>query len=527
MGRIIGIDLGTTNSCVAVGDSDGPRVLASPTGERTIPSTVAFTDKGVLVGRPARRQMVTNPQRTIYGSKRLIGRKVNDPGVAWFARSAPFELGAATNGDAWLRVEGELRAPQEISAHVLAAARQLAEEALGEPVTRAVVTVPAYFNETQRQATKDAGAIAGLDVIRILNEPTAAALAYGAHRVREGRRIIVVFDIGGGTFDISIMAVDHGIFEVLATAGDMMLGGDDWDAAIVDTLLLGVSPDVVERIGEDPVARTRLKEAAEAAKIELSSAPSAQIELQFLSTDGSNAPFHLSRTLTRSEVESATSDLVERLAEPCKQAMADAGLEQSDLEEILLVGGMSRWPAVEARVTEIFGREASKGAHPDEIVAAGAAMQAAILAGYDEEAALLDVTPQAIGVRLGPNRFSSIVERGSLLPVRKSRAFATSRDDQEHFQIDLYQGDSDDTKRNKKLGTISLSGLPKGPAGSVQVELTITVDVESILTITAQELSTGRKTEVTLASAGGLTERDLDRLSSRHRDETGAPTSES
>ncbi|MBT8491585.1 MAG: Hsp70 family protein, partial [Deltaproteobacteria bacterium] len=458
MGRIIGIDLGTTNTVVAVAGDDGPRIIQTPTGERTIPSAVAFTDKGVLVGQAACRQMVTNPTRTVYGSKRLVGRKVNDAGVAWFARTAPFDLGPAPNGDAWLRIDGELRAPQEISAHVLATARKFAEANLGEPVTRAVVTVPAYFNESQRQATKDAATIAGLDVLRILNEPTAAALAYGAHRVESNeRRLIAVFDLGGGTFDVSIMAVENGIFEVMATAGDMMLGGDDWDIAIVDSLVLGLPASISKAIEGDPVALTRLKEAAERAKRELSAAPTTVVELQYLAKDEQGEPYHLRRELHRSDIEAATEELMQRLVDPCERALKDAGLHRDDVDEVLLVGGMTRWPAVEKRVAQIFGTTPSKGAHPDEIVASGAALQAGILAGRDDDAALLDVTPQAIGVKIGPSKFSPIIPRGSLLPVRRTRVFATSRDNQGHFKIDLYQGDSSETPGNKRLGVIKLT----------------------------------------------------------------------
>ncbi len=523
MGRIIGIDLGTTNTCVAVAEKDGARVLTAPTGERTIPSMVAYTDKGVLVGQPARRQMVTNPKATVYGSKRLIGRKVNDPGVAMFARSAPFELGPARNGDAWVRIGDELRSPQEISAYVLGRAREFAEAALHEPVTQAVVTVPAYFNEAQRKATKDAGAIAGLDVLRILNEPTAAALAFGAHRVRSGRRLISVFDLGGGTFDVSIMAVQDGIFEVLSTAGDMMLGGDDWDAAIADALLLGFGAGITQRIHTDPVALSRLKEAAEAAKRELSAALTTRVELQFLSETDAGEPFHLVREITRPEIESTTQDLMERLAGPCEQALRDARLAREEVEEVLLVGGMSRWPAVEKRVEEIFGVRASKGAHPDEIVATGAAFQGAILTGLRDDAALLDVTPQAIGVRIGPNRFAPIIPRGAMLPVRASKTFATSRDDQDVFDIDLYQGDHTDSGRNRRLRTIRLEALPKGKAGTVRVEIELTVDVESIISVAARELTTGLETKVTVAAAGGLSEEDFASIGARHRRETNTP----
>jgi len=523
MGYVLGIDLGTTNTCVAVSDERGARIIATPTGHRTISSSVAFTDGGIIVGRPALRQMVTNPTRTLFGTKRLIGRKVNDPAISMFSRAVSFELGPAPNGDAWVRIDDELRAPQEIAAHILSRARAFAEVALAEPVTRAVITVPAYFNESQRKATKDAGTIAGLDVIRILNEPTAAALAFGAHRVQGGRRLIAVFDIGGGTFDISIMAVHDGVFEVLATAGDMMLGGDDWDALIADALLLGFDRGLVESISADPVARSRLKEAAQKAKHELSAATRTQVELPYLGKTSDGAAFHLTRELTREEIESATRDLMDRLVAPCEQALSDAGIPSSEIEQVLLVGGMSRWPAIEASVEEIFGRKASRGANPDEIVAVGAALQGAILSGYGDDAALLDVTPQAIGVRVGGGRYAPIIPRGAMLPVRARKEFTTTTDNQSIFTIDLYQGDHSEAANNRRLGSVQLESLPEGDAGSITVEIELTVDVESLIAVTARELSSGLETSATIKASSGLTEGDLLQLGRRHRRETRQP----
>jgi len=521
MSRIIGIDLGTTNSCVAVLDERGtPRVLASPEGERTTPSVVAWGPASeVLVGSPARRQAITNPAATIFGTKRLIGRKVNADDVAWFARSAPFRIVAAANGDAWLKVRNDTRSPQEVASYVLRRLRDIAEAALGEPVTRAVVTVPAYFDDYQRQATRDAGTIAGLDVVRILNEPTAAALAYGAHRVKPGRRIIAVFDLGGGTFDISIMAVEMGIFEVLATGGDSALGGEDWDRRMIDRL----ADEIFDRLRVDvtasPVAMGRLKEACEAAKKALSADKETTIQLPFLGQDDQGAPIQLERKLTRAEVETLTRDLIDRLEQPCRRALADARLSAGDLEEILLVGGMTRWPAVQETVARIFGKKPSKGANPDEVVALGAAACAGILSGERDDATLLDVTPHDIGIKVGDSQFSVLVPRNSMLPVRVRKLFATAQDNQRFVAIELYQGESEDVARNRKLGKVVLDPLPPGPAGSVRVELTVTIDVESILSVTARELQTGRETSLTIRASGGLTPREIVEIVARRRAE--------
>ncbi|MDB4955054.1 MAG: Chaperone DnaK [Myxococcales bacterium] len=522
MSRIIGIDLGTTNSCVAVLDEKGvPRTLSSADGERTLPSWVSWAVNGeITVGTRARRQAVTNASATVYGSKRLIGRKVNAEDVAWFAKLAPFRIVAAPNGDAWVRVHGAPISPQEVAAHVLRRLRQIAEEALGEPVTRAVVTVPAYFDDAQRQATRDAGQIAGLDIIRILNEPTAAALAYGAHRVGEGRRIIGVFDLGGGTFDISIMSVENGIFEVLATGGDSALGGEDWDRRMLERIVDEVfDQHRVDLIGI-PMAMSRLREACEAAKKALSDGRETVIQLPFLANDQHGAPINYERKLTRELVQELTNDLLERVEAPCRRALADAGLTAADLEEVLLVGGMTRSPAVQDIVAKIFGKKPSKGANPDEVVALGAAAYAGILAGESDEAALLDVTPHDIGIKVGDSGFSAVLPRNSMLPCRARRLFATTSDNQRFVSIELYQGESTDITKNRKLGQVVLDDLPHGPAGSVRVELVMTIDVESILAVSARELRTGKEASVKIRPSGGLSQREVVEIINRRRNES-------
>jgi molecular chaperone DnaK len=519
--RIIGIDLGTTNSCVAVLDDKGqPRILAGQGGERTIPSWVSWSAAGqTSVGTRARRQGVTNAAATVYGAKRLIGRKVNAEDVSWFARLAPFRIVAAPNGDAWVRVHGQPISPQEIAAHVLRAVRQVAEDALGEPVTRAVVTVPAYFDDAQRQATRDAGQIAGLDVVRNLNEPTAAALAYGAHRVREGRRVIAVFDLGGGTFDISIMSVEHGIFEVLATGGDSALGGDDWDRRILERLVGEVSETLHVDLTAIPMAMSRLREACEEAKKALSVDRETRISLPFLADDRNGAPIHFERTLTRELVEAQTKDLLDRLEAPCRRALGDARVTAGDIEEVLLVGGMTRWPAVADIVERLFHRKPSKGANPDEVVALGAAQYAGILAGECDDAALLDVTPHDLGIKVGDSQFAVVLPRNTMLPVRARRLFATTADNQKFVSIELYQGDSSDVAKNRKLGQIVLDDLPPGPAGSTRVELEITVNVESIVGVTAREIRSGRQASVTIRPSGGLSQREIVEIITRRRQE--------
>ncbi len=527
MSRILGIDLGTTNSCAAMVDDGGtPRIISTPAGERTVPSVVAYTNDGeVLVGIAAQRQSVTNPHRTIYGTKRLIGRKVNADDVSWFARSSPFRIVAAPNGDAWVRIGREAKSPQEIASHVLRKMRALAEAACGEPVTRAVVTVPAYFDDAQRQATRASGAIAGLDVVRVLNEPTAAALAYGAHRVREGRRIIAVFDLGGGTFDVSVMAVEHGVFEVLATNGDSALGGDDWDRRIIERIADEVFDEYRVDITGIPVALGRLKEATQSAKRELSSSLEATISLPYLAQTPGGEPIHLDRTIGRTEYEQITADLIERLAIPCRRALADAGLAPTDIEEVLLVGGMSRSPAVQAVVESTFQRKPSKGANPDEIVACGAAAYGAILAGELDDGILLDVTPLDIGIKLGDSKFIVLIPRNSMLPVRTRKLFATTRDDQKFVQVEVYQGASESIGDNRKLGQVTLANLPKAKAGEIKIELVLTIDVESILSVTARELKTGRRAGVRIQPTGGLSEHEIVEIIARRRVEESDFTS--
>ncbi|HEY0193345.1 MAG TPA: Hsp70 family protein [Kofleriaceae bacterium] len=521
MARIIGIDLGTTNSCVAVlDDKRQPKVLASAEGERTIPSVVSWAASGqISVGTRARRQGVTNAAATVYGAKRLIGRKVNADDVSWFARLAPFRIVAAPNGDAWVRVHGQPISPQEVAAHVLRAMRKIAEDALGEPVTRAVVTVPAYFDDAQRQATRDAGQIAGVDVIRILNEPTAAALAYGAHRVTDRRRKIAVFDLGGGTFDISIMSVENGIFEVLATGGDSALGGEDWDRRLLERLVDQVFEELRVDLTVIPMAMARLRDACEAAKKALSVDRETQINLPFLATDPHGAPINFERTVTRELFETLTKDLLDRLDAPCRRALDDADIAAADVEDVLLVGGMSRWPAVAEIVEQIFGRKPSRGANPDEVVALGAAQYAGILAGESDDTALLDVTPHDIGIRVGDSQFAVVLPRNSMLPVRARRVFATTGDNQKFVSIEIYQGDSSDVARNRKLGQVVLDDLPPGPAGSARVELVITVNVESILSVTARELRSGRAASVTIRPSGGLSQREIVEIINRRRQE--------
>jgi molecular chaperone DnaK len=522
MSRIIGIDLGTTNSCVAVlDDKNQPQTVVAADGERTTPSWVSWSPDGTItVGARARRQAVTNASATIYGAKRLVGRKVNTEDVAWFAKLAPFRIVAAPNGDAWVRVHGQPISPQEVAAHVLRRLRQVAEESLGEPVTRCVVTVPAYFDDAQRQATRDAGQIAGLDVIRILNEPTAAALAYGAHRVREGRRIIAVFDLGGGTFDISIMSVENGIFEVLATGGDSALGGEDWDRRVLERIVDEVFDKYRVDLTGVPMALSRLREAAETAKKVLSSSNESLIQLPFLANDQHGAPINFERMVTRDEIERLTQDLLARVEAPCTRALADAGLTAAEVEEVLLVGGMTRWPAVQRTVERIFNRKPSKGANPDEVVALGAASYASILGGDADDTALLDVTPHDVGIKVGDSGFSVMIPRNSMLPVRARKLFATTSDNQKFVSIELYQGESSDLRGNRKLGQVVLDELPPGPAGSVRVELVMTVDVESILGVTARELRSGKEASVTIRPSGGLSQREIVEIINRRRHET-------
>lgn len=522
MARIIGIDLGTTNSCVAiVDDKSTPRVLADADHKRTTPSVVAYAGEAnkVLVGQKALRQAITNPKRTIRGAKRLIGRKIDAKDVTDFARSAPFRVVSSPNGDAWVRIGDAPKSPEEIASHVLRHLREVAEKVLGEPVTRAVVTVPAYFDDSQRQATRDAGTIAGLEICRILNEPTAAALAYGAHRVKGGRRIIAVFDLGGGTFDISLMSVESNVFEVLSTNGDTALGGDDWDRVLIEHLVDTVFDTNRVDLSKDPVALGRLKEAAEAAKRALSSESSTTVHLPFLHQSEGPDPIHLERKVTRKEFDELSKELVERLRAPCERAMNDAKITTDDIAEVLLVGGMSRAPAVQAIVEDIFKQAPSKCANPDEVVALGAASHAGIIAGDEDETTLLDVAAHSIGIKVGSMGFSAIIKRNSMLPVREHKLFTTNVDNQKYVDVEIYQGESENINGNRKLGKVHLEGLPPGKAGKVKIKLTVTIDVESMLSVKATELSTGKSAQIRVTPTGGLSEEALSDIVEQRRSE--------
>jgi molecular chaperone DnaK len=510
--RVIGIDLGTTNSCVAVAQEGVPRVLASPEGERTIPSVVGFPpERGVLVGVPARRQSVTNPARTMFGVKRLIGRKAKAPDVVKFAQSAPFAIVEAANGDAWIRIGERMVSPQEISSYVLERMKTIAEHALGGPLTQAIVTVPAYFDDAQRQATKDAGRIAGLDVRRILNEPTAAVLAYGVHRKRD-RQTLAVFDLGGGTFDVSILRCERGVFEVLATSGDASLGGDDFDRRVMETLLDELRARHAIEVAGEPVALWRLKDAVEAAKRTLTDESSARIDLPYLVERAQGEGFHFERALTRDEFEVLTAELIGRLEAPCRRALEAASLGPEGIDEVLLVGGMTRVPAVQREVERIFGRKPAKGANPDEIVALGAALHGGILAGEIEDIVLLDVTSHPLGIRVGETAFSVVIPRNTRVPTRVRKLYATSHDDQAFVKVEVFQGDSSDIRQNRKLGRFTLEGLPRGKAGAVRVELSFLVDADGIVSVSARESTTGRAATLRIEPSGGLSGEEMDRI---------------
>jgi len=508
--RIIGIDLGTTNSCVAVLEGGDPVVIHNQEGGRTTPSMASWNaDDEVIVGAPSKRQMVTNPSRTVYGVKRLIGRKFLDPHVQELIQNLPYEVVAAKNGDAWVKVGEIARSPQEIAAQILKKMKQVAEDYVGEEVTEAIVTVPAYFDDVQRQATKDAGAIAGLDVRSILNEPTAAALAYGAHTQKNQR--LAVFDLGGGTFDISILTIESGVFEVLATSGDTALGGDDFDRRLIDKLIDEFRAENDIDLRADAVALQRLKEAAERAKIELSSAMSTDINLPFLSA-GADGPVHLQREVTRGEFEQLTRDLLSALEQPCRKALADAHVTIDEIDQVLLVGGMSRMPAVQERVVEIFRKEPSRGVNPDEIVAMGAATQSGVMGGELQEVILLDVTPHSLGIRVAGDRMSVIIPANTTVPTRERKVFATTEDNQDFVAISVHQGDSEVASENRSLGRFVLGGLPRDTRGKVRVEVSFTIDADGILEVSASEMTTGKAATVTIEAASGLSADELARL---------------
>jgi molecular chaperone DnaK len=513
MGRVIGIDLGTTNSCVAVLEGGEPTVIHNQEGGRTTPSMVSWNADGdVVVGAASKRQMVVNAAGTVYGVKRLIGRKAHDRDVQSLASRLPYRIVPAKNGDAWVEVAGTQRSPQEISAHVLAKMKRVAEDYLGEPVSEAVVTVPAYFDDVQRQATKDAGAIAGLTVRAILNEPTAAALAYGAQHQHNQR--LAVFDLGGGTFDISILAIENGVFEVLATHGDTALGGDDFDRVIIDLLADEFMAEHGINLREDKVALQRLKETAERAKIELSAAMTTDINLPFIAA-GPAGPLHLMRELQRGQLERACRHLIDRLDAPCHTCLRDAHCTPADIDQVLLVGGMTRMPAVQERAVQIFGKPASRGVNPDEIVAMGAAVHSGIMGGELQEVVLLDVTPHNMGVRAVADRMSVVIPANTSIPTRAKKIFATTEDNQTFVAIEIYQGENDQASRNRQLGKFVLGDLRPAPRGVTKVEVSFTMDADGILEITAAEIGTGRAASVQIEASSGLTAEEIQRLGQR------------